>query len=624
MNATGPIGLRASVVAVASLLLVLIGALPALADTTRSWDVTIDVGTDGSFVVEERITQNFTQSRHGIYRYIPVTENIAAGGLVAVPDGDVEDWFQRIKLEKIRVTSTTAPDEVEITRPSRHDSSGVVSIRVGDPDTTITGNHEYVVRYRVEGALLAEGDQTLLRWDVVGNGWEQLIDRVSITVTGAGIDPSGAVCVGGINVASPGCTIATGGDTFRAKTGTVPPYTPVTINIPFDDALTPASTPILQRRFTVLGALYGDARAFPLAILTAALMALGLGRFLYREGRDRVARADRTVDGRTDTTHDQVSHERIRRFFDKPVTPIEYRPPDDLRPGQLGLILDERVDPVDVSASIVDLAVRGYLQIEEEVSKTLWWSRTDWTLRELIQDRQGLHNWEVQLLKGLFDGRDEVQVGDLKGTFAEHYAKVETGLYEDARLRKWFAERPDKVRSLWLGLGIFFLLVSVGGLGLSLYFSRMALALVPVVLGALVLLAAHNHLPRRTAKGSALLSRTLGFRQFIEAAEGDRAQYAERENLFIEYLPYAVVFGATEKWAKAFADLGLLTAATGVGTWYVSHHGGGFDAQNFSQGMSDFSTTLGTAVVTSPPSSSSDGGGGDSGGGFGGGGGGSW
>ena len=56
-------------------------------------------------------------------------------------------------------------------------------------------------------------------------------------------------------------------------------------------------------------------------------------------------------------------------------------------------------------------------------------------------------------------------------------------------------------------------------------------------------------MPKRTAKGYAVLRRVDGFRRFIDESEKDRAQFAERKNLFSEYLPYAIVFGATKKWA---------------------------------------------------------------------------
>ena len=132
-----------------------------------------------------------------------------------------------------------------------------------------------------------------------------------------------------------------------------------------------------------------------------------------------------------------------------------------------------------------------------------------------------------------------------------------------------------------------------------------------------------GRIPRRTAKGWAALRRVSGFRRFIEESEKERARFAERAHLFTEYLPYAVVFGATEKWARAFAGLENEIAQT-TSSWYVSSHP--FSMNGFGDSMDSFAvTTAGTIVATAASSGSSGfGGGGSSGGGFGGGGGGSW
>ena len=127
--------------------------------------------------------------------------------------------------------------------------------------------------------------------------------------------------------------------------------------------------------------------------------------------------------------------------------------------------------------------------------------------------------------------------------------------------------------------------------------------------------------PRRTAKGYGTLRRVLGFKIFIDESEKDRARFAEQQNLFSEYLPYAVVFGATEKWARAFAGIdGQLPQQN----WYVGP--GPFTFLAFSSAMDSFAVTT-TGTISSVPASSGSsgfGGGGFSGGGFGGGGGGSW
>ncbi len=99
------------------------------------------------------------------------------------------------------------------------------------------------------------------------------------------------------------------------------------------------------------------------------------------------------------------------------------------------------------------------------------------------------------------------------------------------------------------------------------------------------------------------------------------SRWAEEENVFTRYLPYAIVFGLTEKWAKAFEGLAQMPPDT---TWYLSSRP--FIFADFGQALDDFSVTTGGTIASTPASSGSSGfsGGGFSGGGGGGGGGGSW
>ena len=130
-----------------------------------------------------------------------------------------------------------------------------------------------------------------------------------------------------------------------------------------------------------------------------------------------------------------------------------------------------------------------------------------------------------------------------------------------------------------------------------------------------------RQMPARTAKGTAMLRRIRGFRRVIATAEQHMARWAEEENVFTRYLPYAIVFGLTEKWAKAFEDLGIQPDTS---SWYVGPRM--FTAMAFADSIDGFATTTGGTLASTPASSGSSGfgGGGFSGGGGGGGGGGSW
>jgi uncharacterized protein (TIGR04222 family) len=300
--------------------------------------------------------------------------------------------------------------------------------------------------------------------------------------------------------------------------------------------------------------------------------------------------------------------------------PVEFAPPEGVRPGQIGTLLDERANVIDVTATIVDLAGRGFLLIQEIPREGLF-SKADWNLIRLEKGWTELFAYEKELLDGLFRDGNEVKVSELKTTFAERLHGVEQSLYEDAMREKWFRARPDHVRTRWAGRGV--LLTVVGG-GLTFVLARWThwgLVGIPVIVAGVALALMARWMPARTAKGTAMLRRIRGFRRVIATAETHMSRWAEEENVFTRYLPYAIVFGLTKKWAKAFEDLGLAPDTSG---WYVGPHP--FTALAFADSIDGFAVTTGGTLASTPASSGSSGfgGGGFSGGGGGGGGGGSW
>jgi uncharacterized protein (TIGR04222 family) len=277
---------------------------------------------------------------------------------------------------------------------------------------------------------------------------------------------------------------------------------------------------------------------------------------------------------------------------------------------------------LDVTATIVDLAVRGYLKIEELDEGGLL-RKGDWKLTRMKDDDAALMPYEQQLLDGLFRDGPSVNLSDLRYEFSGRMASVRKELQDDAKQRGWFAARAGLGSCAFAGLG--FLVLVIGVLltvGLALW-THAALVGVPVIVAGIVMIVASRWIPHRTAKGYAVLRHVDGFRRFIEESEKDRAQFAERKNLFTEYLPYAIVFGATEKWAHAFAGLGDEPPDTS--SWYVSNTA--FNYLAFSGAINSFTVASAGTLVSTPPSTSGSSGfsgGGFSGGGGGGGGGGSW
>jgi uncharacterized protein (TIGR04222 family) len=399
------------------------------------------------------------------------------------------------------------------------------------------------------------------------------------------------------------------------------PYDAMTVSVAIPKgAVVPSPTPILEERFNLASAFRVTPATGGISGGILALFAVLAGLLVWKFGRDRRYRGS-AVDaayGPGDAT--DGGEDEVRAPLREAETPVEFEPPDNLRPGELGTLIDFEANPLDITATIIDLAVRGYLKIED-LDKAWYQRKHDWMLTKLPEEGE-LRRYERTLYDGLFADGDQVKLSDLHNKFAERMTKVREQLMDDAMAKGWFARKPGTVKVLYGILGI---LVVAAGAGLTILLAsetHAALLGVPVIVGGILLLIAARWMPHRTAKGYATLRHTLGFKRFIDESEKRRAEFAERKNIFSEYLPYAVVFGATKQWARAFADLG--DASPDTSSWYVSQHA--FDYALFSSAIDGFAVTSAGTLTSAPSSSGSSGfsGGGFSGGGGGGGGGGSW
>jgi uncharacterized membrane protein len=297
----------------------------------------------------------------------------------------------------------------------------------------------------------------------------------------------------------------------------------------------------------------------------------------------------------------------------------EFTPPEHLRPAELGLLLDERVDTLDVTSTIVDLAARGYVTIAELEKKWILGSQ-DYELRRTDKSDADLLAYERLLLSRLFADGTVVKLSSLKNSFYDDLAEVKKAVYENLKQRQYFVDDPSAVRTKYALIGLAIALVGGGLLWLALtqQFIWLAIIALAPLLAGLGTVVWSRAMAQRTALGSDVYRRALGYKEFIATAEKYRQQFFEKENLFNDVLPYAMMLGLTEKLANAMKQIGYQPSQPG---WYSGHTA--FNMAAFSHSMSTMSQAMNTAMATSP-SSSGSGGGGSSGGGFGGGGGGSW
>jgi len=548
----------------------------------NTFDSAIDIQSDGRVLVNETIAVDFgSLEKHGIFREIPVRYDWPADP-------------KKIRVYELQVLSVTNA-QGRAWRYETGSNGANVELKIGDPDVTISGKQTYRISYVLRGAINGFSDHDELFWNVTGSEWPVPILSSSATVHAPAPLTQTACYLGQVGSRT-GCSIAsTGPQTTQFVTGrTLSPGEQLTIVGALRKGVVPDPRPILQDRPREF-AQYFDASPIWLG-LAALVGVLGLALVFWRwytAGRD---------------DPDRVT-----------VVP-EYEPPEKMRPAQIGLIVDERADTLDVTASIVDLAVRGYLTITEIPKEGLFGSR-DWSLKRTDKDAADLLQYERTILTGLFATGDEVKLSALRRHFYTTLSLAERELYTDAVARGWFPADPARVRMTYAIAGVAFIILA--GAITFLLGAAVGGGLVGIASGvpAIALIAVSPVMPRKSKDGAELARRSQGFRMYMEVAEKDRQKFAEKEHLFTDYLPYAIVFGCVDQWAKAFEGIDLKQVTS---SWYSGSSLNAFTASGLSRDLSSFSDQVSTAIASTPGGSGSSGFGGGAGGGGGGGGGGSW
>jgi uncharacterized membrane protein YgcG len=583
---------------------------PARGQTAeRILDYTVDLEIEaaGTLLVTEQIAYDFgTEERHGIFRDVPVRFRY-------------DDRYDRTyPLEVLGVwTSVWTPGGYAL-----EDVDNTLRVRIGDPDQTITGQHDYRIVYRVEGTLNGFSDHDELYWNAIGADWEVPIKEASVTVR-APAAIGQVACYAGPFGSTRSCGPSeTDGSTASFATSGLGPKEGVTVVVGFPTGVVPVPRPILEERSNLMRRL---ARAFSVTPATLGMaggvlvaVLLVLGRLFGVIGRNRQrGGAPGSVAGGA----------------------VEGVPPEGIRPAQAGLLVDEVVNPVAISATVVDLAVRGYLRIEEGPVRDDA-GKPDWRLVKLKPADNALLEYERRLLDGLFatshhhaDDAEAVWLSELPEDFYHRFNSVRSLLYRDAMKRRWFTEQPEKVRERWFTRGVGVTAFGVAVAALVAWLTSYGLVAIPILLAGPVLMVGAKRMPRHTPVGAELLRRVNGFRAYLAAAGADRPAPGQDPDQFSPYLPYAIVFGLTDQWTGAFA----LVGAPPRTPWYASRRP--YAPHQFRQRMHHFSSSSAEALTAAPPavtgssgfgdgSGSSGGfgggGGGSSGGGGGGGGGGSW
>ena len=547
----------------------------------------IDIQKDSSINVTETILADFTKAsnRHGIYRYIPIEYKDRYG----------QDLSLRFNLQ-----SVTDENGKDITSDESYVGANV-KLRLGDADTYVDGKIvTYKIKYQIQRGLNQFDDHDEIYWNVTGNGTDTAIAKASATIKlPTTVDPKDlkAICYTGFEGSKDQNCVSQviDGQTYQFETTKLLPNTAGLTAV----SSFPKNIINFPSDLTVIFWFFTDNWGYLLPFLVFLILYYRW----YKYGRDPKA------------TH--------------PTIMPEYDPPNGLRPAEIGTLIDDSADMVDITSTIIDLATRGWLKIIENEKKGFFGSSFQYDLEKTSpKDKQDtLNDYEETIYNGIFGSKEKTSLDDLKNSFYTHIPTVRTKLYKSLVDKKYYESNPEKSRSSYQTLGfsgifiMLFILNFLIGLSVSLY--------IGIIISFILVAIFGKYMPKKTQLGADTYIHILGLEEFIKTAEKDRLKFYEKENIFEKLLPYAIALGLADKWAKACE--GLMKNAP---DWYQSSNPNfmnNFNTYYFLNTLNSFNNTMSTNMSTSPRSTSSSSGfsgfssgGGFSGGGFGGGGVSSW
>lgn len=284
---------------------------------------------------------------------------------------------------------------------------------------------------------------------------------------------------------------------------------------------------------------------------------------------------------------------------DQPVIPL-YKPPTDLTPGEVGLLYDNKFEDREITATIVDLAMRGFMAIRKVSRRHLFGSYTVYEF-ELLREDAGvldLKRHEQAVLNGLFgvvgsvqmdmihaqvtdakarekiasyyNGAEQVSmignkvcIDELRPYFYQYVSQAYTTIHAQLRHAGYFTRGSSLTSWLTLAIGT----ALIAGAILQTAYSQIVVVMawlvgiIFIVMGA-GLLAGASSFARRATLGDNAKRYLDGFILYLKTAEVDRLdqiqtpdtveQKAEGIKLYKTYLPYAIALGLENEWSQKF------------------------------------------------------------------------
>ncbi|MGA2646947.1 MAG: DUF2207 domain-containing protein [Candidatus Sulfotelmatobacter sp.] len=577
----------------------------------QHFDEQIVISPDGTIEVAETIEARFIGSNwHGIYRTIPVDYITPAG-------------LNYSLLLELRSVTDDAGQALTYERSSRG-RDVQFKIYVPNPDNA---TRTVVLRYRVLNALTFFEAYDELYWNVTGNGWEAPIKRVT-----AEIDlPAGVTGLHAVSYSGAFGSRAQDAE-VESKSNSVEFHSThplgfhggLTVVVGWDKGF--VHEPAVSQR--ILFILRSNWPIFiPLAVFILMFY------WWWTSGRD--------------PKRDAIT--------------VQYEPPDNLSPAECGTLVDGKVAMCDITATLVDLAVKGYLTIEHVGGDASLGLANDYVfhLRKPSDEWNNLKPHERQMLRGIFVPESpllmlldklqdvsgnlppaftrltramampgaqqypaitkeyseashtvpdlekvplpKVALSELQNRFSFHLPIISEYIFDTLKRDGYYVRRPDKFRQGIVVLGVLtgLLTLLIGSLLMAATETAPLPWIVAAILNGIIISVFGRFMTGRTVAGARAFAKVLGFEDFLGRVEKDQIERLDKTpELFEKYLPFAMALRVDKKWVQTFSRIAVQPPQ-----WYQGADGSTFQPSLLVNDLNLMSSHAGSVMTSSSRSS---------------------
>jgi uncharacterized membrane protein len=542
----------------------------------KDFQTEIIVTTDSGLTITERIVADCGEAnnKHGIFRVFPKIQKTKDGNFIT-------------PIELISITDENG----QRLKYQQQQGANTVTYKIGDPKVEVKGENVYIIKYKLKGVIRNLNEQEdELYFDVLGSFWDLEIDNFTANI----VFPDGITETNSDVYLYSGSLDSSGNTLAEYKwlsennleinsNKMIAKREGITVSVAFPTNILTLYQPTVAEKSATAVSSYLPLNVTPTNIwrqFSVTLLLILLAFFIwYKYGRDPISR--------------------------RPII-AEFEAPDKMTPLEMSVLLKESGKHNNaITASIINLAVKGYLKIEK-IEKSGLFSSADYKLIRSEKKDDGLYRYEKDILQALFKGSSDVKLSRLKNKFARRIQGLSGNVASDLKERGLIDKKSTWRQIAMIGVGVLLLFIFAGE---------------PVMLASFAFIAFGIFMRRLTPQGSEIKRQVEGFKLYLKTAEKYRARFYEKENMMEALLPYAILFNLTKEWIRKMKDI--------YGEDYLKNHNLTFmagavalsDFNAFETAISDVSRSISSHVSSSSSGSS---GGGSVGGGGGGGGGGGW